>query len=289
MNIFLVLMAIALFTGQTLAMKLVRAKSLATRLALYAFFTALATLGMGAVMAIFPSLGGISPATLVFGFLFGVLFALTILYYNFAIASGPLSHTTFYFSASMLIPAAAGLVLFHEPVRAALFAALALFLAAFYFLNAAKPDTARTKKWYLYCLLSFLFNGLSAVVQKGHQTIVGNEASGLMLVGFFTAFIAYCACALVFAKKKRAKVPLAALAKENTLSIALLAIASLGGNVLLTYLAGQMSGSYLFPLVQGSIVICVSIISVLFFREKLNWHSKLGIALGVCAIVTINL
>ena len=40
--------------------------------------------------------------TLRHGIAFGVLFALTILFYNLAIASGPLSYTTFYFSASML-------------------------------------------------------------------------------------------------------------------------------------------------------------------------------------------
>ena len=61
------------------------------------------------------------------------------------------------------------------------------------------------------------------------------------------------------------------------------------GNLLLTVLAGRVDSSYLFPLVQGSIIVGVALCSALLFREKLSPRGWLGIALGVAAIVTIQL
>ena len=50
-----------------------------------------------------------------------------------------------------------------------------------------------------------------------------------------------------------------------------------------------MDASYLFPLVQGSIIVGVTLCSVLLFREKLSARGRFGILLGVAAIAVINL
>ena len=63
----------------------------------------------------------------------------------------------------------------------------------------------------------------------------------------------------------------------------------MGGNLLLTLLSGQTDGSYLFPLVQGSIVPGVTLCSVIFFREKLTLRGKLGILAGAMGIIILNL
>ena len=80
-----------------------------------------------------------------------------------------------------------------------------------------------------------------------------------------------------------------ALLRQNALAAVLLAGGSVGGNLLLTWLAGRVDASYLFPLVQGSIIVGVTLCSVLLFREKLSARGRLGILLGVAAIAVINL
>ena len=60
-------------------------------------------------------------------------------------------------------------------------------------------------------------------------------------------------------------------------------------NLLLTWLAGRVDASYLFPLVQGSIIVGVTLCSGLLFREKLSARGRLGILLGGAAIAVINL
>ena len=112
MTAVFLLCTIILFVLQTLSMKLQHAEHLPQKLLVNCAFSLLAAAGMGAGRLAVPDMFTVSPATLRHGIAFGVLFALTILFYNLAIASGPLSYTTFYFSASMLVPAFAGVLLF---------------------------------------------------------------------------------------------------------------------------------------------------------------------------------
>ena len=278
MTAVFLLCTIILFVLQTLSMKLQHAEHLPQKLLVNCAFSLLAAAAMGAGRLAVPDMFTVSPATLRHGIAFGVLFALTILFYNLAIASGPLSYTTFYFSASMLVPALA--------------AAVALFLAAFWCLNVAPGGAQKPEpRWLALCALTFLCNGLCAVVQKSQQNATGGaEAAGLMLVGFCTAAACYALAYLAL----RGRLPAgaadgAALLRQNALAAVLLAGGSVGGNLLLTWLAGRVDASYLFPLVQGSIIVGVTLCSVLLFREKLSARGRLGILLGVAAIAVINL
>ena len=99
MTAVFLLCTIILFVLQTLSMKLQHAEHLPQKLLVNCAFSLLAAAAMGAGRLAVPNMFTVSPATLRHGIAFGVLFALTILFYNLAIASGPLSYTTFYFSA----------------------------------------------------------------------------------------------------------------------------------------------------------------------------------------------
>lgn len=292
MNAALIAAAILLFVFQTLAMKLQRAEHLAQKLLVNGLFSLAGALALGVGALARPALFTVSAPTFWYGLAFGALFALTILFYNLAISTGPLSYTTFYFSASMLVPTLAGILLFSEAFGPSLAVAVALFLAAFYLLNVGPGGQKKAQAgWPVFCALTFLCNGASAVVQKAQQAATGGaEAFGLMLVGFAWAAVFYGAGYLAARRRlpHGAAVGLA-LARDNRAAILLLAAGSVGGNVLLTLLAGRVPASYLFPLVQGSIVVGVALCSALLFKEKLPMRGKLGLALGVCAIVAINL
>lgn len=292
MNILLLILTIALFVMQTLSMKLQHAKYLPQKLLVNGGFSLLAAASMTIARFVFPATFTIGKETLWHGISFGILFALTILFYNLAIANGPLSFTAFYFSASMLIPAITGIAFFAEPLRPPLVVAIVLLLAAFWCLNAPNGQQKKPEKfWLCYCGLSFLCNGLCAVVQKSQQNATGGqEAAGLMLVGFCTAAVCYFFGYLLLRNRLPADAPKGtALLRQNKAAMLLLALGSVGGNLLLTYLAGQTNASYLFPQVQGSILLGVTICSVLFFKEKLSLQGKFGIALGLAAIIIINL
>ncbi|MCM3041556.1 hypothetical protein M3201_17825 [Paenibacillus motobuensis] len=306
MNILLIVVAILLFAGQTLSMKLIRAQHLRDRLLINTGFTLIASTGLLLFSLAQPDIRQVSANTWVLGILFGLCFTLTIIFYNLAISAGPLSYTAFYFSASMIIPALTGIAAFGEALKLTVAVAMLLFLAAFYFINMnpdnSEPrghiDTARDRsrsRWKLYCLLTFLCNGMLAVIQRLHQfRMEGTESKGLMLVGFLFACLFYALAYTVLAvtgnKKERISLSQeSALMYQNIVPILLLAATSLIGNLIITYLAGVVPSSYLFPLVQGSIIVSITLCSVLIFREKLSRLGRIGISLGVLAIVVINL
>ena len=280
-------------------MKLIKPGSFRRQLLVYAGFTLLASAGMTVYSLFAPEVRQFGQTTVLLGILFGFFFMLTIIFYNLAIMSGPLSYTAFYFSASMLIPAVTGIAAFNEPLKISTIAAILLFLAAFYFINVnprAESGSSKTnRRWLFYCLLTFVFNGLLAVIQKTHQSMMqGSEAAGLMYIGFCSAFVFYAlAYVIAFAAGRKGDTTppaqdLSALA-ANWLPIVLLAFTSLVANINMTYLSGVIPSSYLFPLVQGSIIVSITLCSVLLFKEKISRFGKIGILLGVVAIVIINL
>lgn len=292
MTAVLLICMIVLFILQTLSVKLQHAQHLPQKLLVNCAFSVLAAAAMGVGRLAAPELFAVSAATRLHGIAFGVLFALTILFYNLAISSGPLSYTAFYSAASMLVPALEGVLLFGEAVTVSLAAAVALFLAAFWCLNVTPGDAQKpAPRWRVLCVLTFLCNGLCAVVQTSQQNATGGtEAAGLMLVGFCTAAVCYALAWLAL----RGSLPAgaedgAALLRRNVPAIVLLAAGSVGGNLLLTGLAGRVPASYLFPLVQGGIIVGVTLCSVLLFHEKLSARGRLGLLLGVAAIAVINL
>lgn len=302
MTTLLLILSIGMFILQSVSMKFIKAKTLPDKLFVNAIFTLIAGIGMSLYLVNDPTPFTLSGTTFFFGCIFGFLFAFTILFYNLAISSGPLSYTAFYFSSSMLLPTIAGLIFFNEEMNAFLIIAILLFLVAFYFLNvptnkkeandsnpSVKTNASSKKTWLIFCTLSFLGNGSLSIVQKFQQFLSnGTEASGMIVTGFYVASLCYFISYLILNATKKTSRP-STLIKENKVSIVLLATGSLCGNLLLTRLAGMMPSSYLFPLVHGSIILGITLISTAFFHEKLSPQGKFGILLGVMAVVFINL
>lgn len=295
MTTLLIPLIIVLFVLQSLSLKLVKAGSMNEKLLCNCYFTLFAAVPAGMVCLFFPGQGGVSPTTLLCGGLFGLCFSMTMLFYLSAVSCGPLSYASFYLSASMLLPTGAGILFFREKPSLALGAALILFLAAFYCLGAEGGEEKTGRKWLLFCLLTFVCNGSCGIVQKTQQHLTGGrEALGMMFIGFGCAALCYALCFFITSRRgKRQDAPpepgCFSVLGTNLPPICLLALSSLGGNLLLTYLSGQTDGSYLFPLVQGSIVPGVALCCALFFRERLTLRGKLGILAGAAGIIVLNL
>ena len=54
-------------------------------------------------------------------------------------------------------------------------------------------------------------------------------------------------------------------------------------------MSGVVAASYLYPVIQGGTMLSISLYSMIVLREKVNLAGKLGILIGVCAIVLLNL
>lgn len=137
-----------------------------------------------------------SGPTVLYGILFGVLFVATLEFYYFAMQSGPLSYTGFFFSASMLIPSVAGLLFWKEPLTWKVGLGILLFLAAFYcitVLGGAKGGKFN-KRWLILCFFTWAGNGSLSLVMNfqqralkrpGHPLGVSPDDAGLLCGGLW--------------------------------------------------------------------------------------------------------
>lgn len=292
MNVVLSLLAILMFAFQSTALKKVEISCLRQNL----LVSGLASAVIAAALGIWAACSGavFDRATLLYGVAFGIVFVLTLAFYQFAMGSGPLSYTAFFFSASMLIPSAAGLLFWDEPFTWNVGLGILLFLAAFYFISVFGGERGKkgSLRWLLLCLLTWLCNGsLSIIVNLQQRSLAARQipaqSTQLMLVSFTCAALA---ALIVWAVSVRGNVRTdGAMVKKSLLPIALVGIGTGLGNVLVAYLTGVMPSSLLFPFVQGGTMVAVTLYSALALREKINRFGWLGILLGVVGIVVINL
>ena len=114
MNTFLLLGAAVLFAINSIAMKYVPSGVLRLTVLVSGAYTAPIFL---AYLAVALSVGDpVSPVTWGTGLVWGVIYVITVTTYFLAMQSGPLSYTSFIYSASMIIPTLGGAVLWRETI-----------------------------------------------------------------------------------------------------------------------------------------------------------------------------
>ncbi len=294
MNTILILVTILFFLTQSAALRNVKTATLRQNV----LSTATSSGIIAVILAVWALVArpGFSGPTLLYGILFGILFVATLEFYYFAMQSGPLSYTGFFFSASMLIPSMAGLLFWKEPLTWKVGLGILLFLAAFYcitVLGGAKGGNFN-KRWLILCFFTWAGNGSLSLVMSFQQRAlkrrnIPSESPQMMLISFAAAFGAAVLLSLCLSKKGDGlKGDLSAI-RKSLLPIVLVALGTGGGNVLTSYLSGVVPASYLYPVVQGGTMLSISLYSMLALREKINLAGKIGVLIGVCAIVLMSI
>lgn len=286
--------AALMFVIQTLCLK--RLPELRSNRSLFGLISSYSTLiAIGSLL--WWAIGGsptISSGTWLFGSLYGAVFTLTMFFYTRAMNTGPLSYSSFYFSVSLMVPVIASMTLWQEGAGPTKLAGLALFLLSFYFIQIYGGQSGQEQRaqrsWIFYCLLAFLFNGLIPVLAKAHQSILdGREAMELMLVGFLAASLCSALGWIVAGLKRRSVGSTVRITRSTLLIVMGVGLTTGIGNALMTYLSGRLPGAYLYPFVNGSMIVLLTLASAVVFKEKLTKGGALGILTGILAIVAVNL
>lgn len=227
------------------------------------------------------------------GILYGGLFVATMFCYYSAMQCGPLSYTTFFFSASMLIPSLAGIVLWKEPFTWPVGIGICLFLAAFYLVGVPGGERGQrmSGKWIALCFLCWLGNGCCSLVVKAHQMQMGGRESEELLIAAFSS-AALIALLLYGGMRMRSGAAAGGDAALLRRSLGWLVLAAMGngvGNALVTYLSTRLPGTYLYPMVLGGMLLAVTLYSVFVLKEAISKRGIAGIVIGFAAIVVINI
>ncbi len=226
---------------------------------------------------------------------FAVTYSLSIIFTLLAIKEGPLSITTLITSYSLLIPTVYGLIAWNEPFSFLLLAGILLLIVSIFLIRfeglSAKAEGTEGEgrlsgKWLLFVVLAFIGGGGCSTVQKGQQLYFsGAYKNEFMILALSIAFLAFLICALVSEERKS----LLQNIKCGGIFASVGGLANGAVNLMVLMLSTKMDASVMFPIISAGGILCATTLSVIVYKEKLSLLQKIGVLLGVMAIVVLNI
>lgn len=224
---------------------------------------------------------------LTYSLAFAAAYAASIIGLFLAIKSGPLSLTSLFTSYSLIIPTAYGIVMLDEAIDMFVVLGIVLLLISLSLVNGNCQDKEKraSAKWILFVLLSFFGNGLCTVIQKiQQQSFAGEYKSEFMIVALGIVAILLLFLTLVYDKK----VWKSSLKSAGVWCV-LCGLCNGIVNLLVMLLTNRMNVSIMFPLISAGGIIITYFVSQYVYKETLTNRQKIGVLLGVIAVVALNI
>lgn len=224
----------------------------------------------------------LSVFTLVWAIIFGAVTALGAVYKMSALTTGPMHITLLITTSSMIIPTMSG-IFFGEKFSILKLCAV-IVLIGFIYLSLDKTNHKKMSgKWVFNSALTFIFLGAVGVVQKIHQTSVHkSETSGFLFITFIFSLI-FC---LV---KNKFDIKFSSFGKKNIIFGAFSGVCTFAMNYINLKLSGILPSQLFFPLINGSVIVISSVLSVILFKEKLSKKQLVGLCGGIISLIAICL
>lgn len=251
----------------------------------------------------------ITPFTVLLGIMLGVAMALGSIFKLSALNCGPMSFTVMIITASMIIPAFSGYIIWDEPMSIWKVIGTAMMLVAAYFSTEKKKDASekkRSTKWLVFSFLAFLFQGIIGVTQKfqrEHKETGYNsdeQMAAFLIIAFVAASVLCLVSYLVTSaneKKSMAGVDIAAMPEKSTgISTQKLVVCTLICAAFITFLhninlflSGVLDSAFLFPVQNGGTTMLSVVVAMTLFREKISGRRIIGFCIAMAAIVVLAL
>ena len=228
--------------------------------------------------------------------LFALISAAATTVYNLAIVraaqTGP--YPVYMVSAlfgGIILPTGAGIVFFGDEVRWISLCGVILMLAAIVLLTYTKTGGEKLKPVFLRCCIAlFLSNGafgFAFYLQNRFVSPRSDEITEFVTVAFAVSAAVSFAVLLLKAKKetKKALVP----NRAGGLSLFLSAAASCAAQNLQLYVLTLLPSAVVFTFNNGGVLVAVSLLSLLLFKEKMNAVRWCGVAAAIVSIVLLSL
>lgn len=225
-----------------------------------------------------------SVGCLLFGALFGVVTAMSGVFKLLALATGEMSFTVVFISASMVIPSLAGSLFWDEPLSVFKVAGAVIIIVSSCF-AAKKNGKRRERGWLIYCFAAFITIGLIGVMQKVQRSSACSESPKLFLLTAFVTALTIClavGCVPDGGKEKRPAPTKGVIACIITAG-GTLAFANLAN----LYLAGALPSALLFPAQNGGATLLSVVIAAAVFRERPDGRQKIALIASLCGLVIL--
>ena len=255
-------------------------------------------IGLGLVLAEGGNLAA-DPGTIAIALLSGVSSAVHITTWLSATKRGALMLLNIFYLSGVLVPLLLCYFLYDEPIRPIQWAGLAVLMAAVYFMCSYNKSLGGkltvsslvilvvcaitaglmdfTQKMFLYHdpegsisvfnLYTYIFSAVALLGIYGYSKYRDSRKTGT---------------AVVFTGEKR-------LMREIFWYIVVMAVCMFANSWFKTSAAAYLTSVQLYPLYQGASLILLSVMSAVFFREKITVSSAVGIVLAFVSLIMMNL
>ena len=235
---------------------------------------------------------------------FGICYAITTVSGILALGCGSLTLTSLIVSYSLIVPTIYGFFRSDNSIYLSQLIGIVFLLFSLYLSNYVKntpksTDDAKQNgscnsrkgmkislKWIIYVVLAFTFNAGCVIVQQEQQLAFnGAYKNEFMFVALMFVTIVLLGISF-FYERKDFKTTL----RFGTLSASLVGIFNGLNNLLVMIVAEKMIPVFIFfPIVSAGGLIISYILSITLFKERFSTIQKVGILLGMFALIFLNL
>lgn len=221
------------------------------------------------------------------------LFAAGFYFAFLAFKIGPYGLTRLISSFSLLFSIFYGIFFLHEPTTAMTYIGIAMVLVAMILINLESIKEANGKgeengvslKWLIFLLISVFSNGFIAILTKMQQIRFDNACSNeFQLISIGGSFVILFVLGLIIDRDK-----LRGVAKNGLLYGLCAGLCNGGKNfvALIIYLCLPLS--VVSPTKTAAGMISAFLVAALFYKEKYTALQKIGVLLGIGAVILFAL
>ncbi len=240
--------------------------------------------------------------TVILSLFFGILFAAASFLGAECYEKGPMSLTSVILNLSLAVPLVYSFIVFGESISTTGIAGLALLCVTFVLsaLSASGGQKKINTAWIVMVALAFVANGTTAVLQKADAASGSSDGFFLGFAYFVGALCFLASWAVEKGREKSGKCAADAaafvlpkgdaLAKYLMAAIIITVVSGGGsfvGNMVLGKLSVRMDAAVLYPCVNGGLAVLTSVVSAVFFKEKMSLIKIISVAVGAAAIVLL--
>lgn len=222
-----------------------------------------------------------------YSLLFALCYGCSLVGYVLAVSCGSLAISAVVKSYALIIPTLFGVFVWGETLVWYQYIGFVCILVSLFLVrgDSSKEETKLSLKWLFFIVISFLGEGFCSVTQKTQQKAFAGKHDSSFMVFALAAVIVVFAVYILFKEREEFK--------NNFKAGVLPAFYGGIGNgatnlIVLVVPAVLIPASIFFPVLSAGQIIITSLISVLFYKEKLVSRQIVAIFFGVAAIVLLN-
>lgn len=193
-------------------------------------------------------------------------------------------YTLFMMLGGMIVPFFYGVIFLNEELKVPYIAAIVLLILSLIIPAFEKNGSMikSSKIFYPLCCVLFFVNGAVSTVSKAHQ--IDTRAVGtldyIILIGLCEFIIALIL--MLFVKRDISPLKIIKL-KKPVIFGAGFALVNFVASVAQFYSAKSVDASVLYPIITGGTIVFSAILSLVFFKEKINKYNFASILIAFCA------